>query len=214
MVDENTGAARTGPSDDDLLTAWKAGDDDAGDQLLTRHVPALRRFSRRTSADPDDFVQETLSRVLATRDRIRSGHSFRAYVLTVARHLRSELQRRSVRGAAAPQDSPSPEASPSHTLAKQQQFHLLVDVLRTLPDEHRNVLDLYYWQEVSVAEMAARLGVPQGTVKSRLFTSRGLLRRALEESTEEPEVFVDEPTGFDAWVRKISRIGPRGEDGS
>lgn len=201
VVDEKTGTAGPARTDEDLLAGWKAGDDDAGDELLTRHVPALRRFSRRTSAERDDFVQETLSRVVATRDRIRSGRNFRSYLLTVARHLRSELQRRSTRGATAPQDSPPPEAPLSHTLARQQQFDLLLNALRTLSVEHRNVLDLYYWQEVSVAEMATRLGVPRGTVKSRLFTSRGLLRRALEESTEEHDVFVDEQTGFDAWIR-------------
>lgn len=214
MVGKKTGAAGPARTDEDLLTAWKGGDDDAGDELLTRHVPVLRRFSRRASPDPEDFVQETLSRVLATRERIRSGGSFRAYLLTVARHLRSELLRRATPRTTAPQDASSPDASPSHTLAKQQQFRLLLSALETLPDEHRNVLDLYYWQELSIADMASRLGVPQGTIKSRLFTSRGLLRRALEQSTDEPEVFIDKPTGFDAWIRKIGRIGPRDEDPS
>ncbi len=60
--------------------------------------------------------------------------------------------------------------------------------------------------------MAARLGVPEGTVKSRLFSSRALLRQALERSAAEPIVVGDEPTGFDAWIRKISRVGPSHDD--
>ncbi|MGH1342372.1 MAG: RNA polymerase sigma factor [Nannocystales bacterium] len=211
MVDEKRAGARAGQTDEDLLREWRAGDQDAGDALLSRQLPALRRFSRRTPNDPDDFVQETLSRVVATRDRIRSGDRFRAYVLTIARHLLSELRRYSARGI-APSSSPAPHASPSQALAKQQQFQQLMDALRTLPEEHRNLLDLYYWQEVPILQMAARLGVPEGTVKSRLFSSRALLRQALERSAAEPIVVGDEPTGFDAWIRKISRVGPSHDD--
>ncbi|MBV1861847.1 MAG: sigma-70 family RNA polymerase sigma factor [Nannocystaceae bacterium] len=206
--DGKTGAERT---DDDLLTAWKTGNEAAGQALLSRHEPALRRFSRRTTADADDFVQETLSRVVATRDRIRSGPRFRAYILTIARNLLSELQRQQQRGL-GPSTTPAAEASPSQTLAKLRQLRLLSAALKTLAKEQQTLLQLHYWKERSVSEMAAMLNVPEGTVKSRLFASRNQLRRALEATAGGPALFDNEPTGFDAWIRKISRVGAHEED--
>ena len=65
--------------------------------------------------------------------------------------------------------------------------------LRELDTKHRVVLVLYYLHDYSVQEIADITGVPDGTVKSRLFHARKLLRRRLEQRFDTPELLVPDP---------------------
>lgn len=194
MVDD----AGEQPTDASLLAAWKGGDAQAGRVLVERCDAAVRRLARAEGLEVDDLVQETLSRVIAHRDQVRSGERFRAYVCTVARRLITEHRRRAGRSSEAPR-LPPPYASASQLLVLQQQHAQLVDAVRSLPPGQREVVELFYWHEASVQQMAVALGVPEGTVKSRLFHGRAHLRAALEQLGGASML---EDSGFDAWVRR------------
>ena len=82
----------------------------------------------------------------------------------------------------------------STLLFRRAEERALVQALQGMPVELQIVLELYYWEELSVDEVAAAVEVPPGTVKSRLFRGRQLLREALER----------DPSGL---------LGPEGADG-
>jgi RNA polymerase sigma-70 factor, ECF subfamily len=110
----------------------------------------------------------------------QSGGSARAWLFTVARHLliddwRSRQARPEVTVADPPEQ---PVADDTERAA---QAWLVADALGRLTGEHRQVLVECYYLGHSVAEASARLGVPQGTVKSRTHYALRALRLALEE---------------------------------
>jgi RNA polymerase sigma-70 factor (ECF subfamily) len=87
--------------------------------------------------------------------------------------VRREQSRRGVAAAAHPDGHP--HAAPDHDLERVR------DGLAALGPDQRNLLRSYYLESRSVAEIASELGIPEGTVKSRLHTARNQLRLRLEE---------------------------------
>lgn len=170
------------PSDTELLSAWRAGDGAAGQELMRRHIPALHRFFRFKYRGPiEDMVQRTLLRCVEARDEIRQ--SFRAYLLAVARnelygHFRADRSHAIDEvGLSALQDV---DPSPSAVLVRRQETRLLLDALRRIPLDVRLALELHYWERFTNAEIAEVLATPLGTVKTRIRRGRELLRDAIE----------------------------------
>jgi RNA polymerase sigma-70 factor (ECF subfamily) len=74
-------------SDAELLDAWRAGDQSAGDDLFQRHFDALYRFfSSKLSSGVEDAIQQTLLGCVEARDRFRGDGSFRSFLFAIARH--------------------------------------------------------------------------------------------------------------------------------
>ncbi|MEM6996540.1 MAG: sigma-70 family RNA polymerase sigma factor [Myxococcota bacterium] len=176
-----------GPDDATLLEAWRAGDGSAATELLRRHFIAVYRFftanlsASGRGADADDLTQRTFEACIKRRDAVAGD--FRGYLFGVARNqLYDEWRRR--KGGAAVQ-SPSEAAirdvrtSPSAAVARLDEQRLFIGIVETLPDEYRSVVELYFWEDRPVADIARQLGVPVGTVKSRLFRGRAMLRDGL-----------------------------------
>jgi RNA polymerase sigma factor (sigma-70 family) len=134
-----------------------------------------------------DLTQDVWLRVLRGIGRLRDGSKLRPWLFGIARRaamdrLRTQYASRivdevDVTVIAAP-DSPPPE--PEEELRTMQQE------LMRLPVIEREALTLYYLQELSMAEVAEVLGLPVGTVKSRLFRARQVLRRELEAKRSQP----------------------------
>lgn len=136
-------------------------------------------------ADADDAVQDAFLKAYAALPRFRAGAPFRPWVLRIvaneARNRRRSAGRRdglALRAAADPRPGgamgsaavPGPDA---HVIAAETRAELL-DAMRSLSDDDREVLGARYLLDLTEAETAATLGVPRGTVKSR--TSRALVR--------------------------------------
>ena len=190
-------------SDAELLEAWRAGDVDAGRTLFERHIGVLSRFFRnKIGEEREDLIQRTLLATVESRDRLRDGASFRAYLLRVARsRLYDHLAR--VRGGPSRPDPllqsvEDAGLSPSRIIAKSEQDRLLLLALRRLPLELQVALELHYWEGLTTAELAEVLEIPQGTVKTRLFRARKLLRDDLHAlAGTRPEATLDD---LDAWA--------------
>lgn len=167
-----------------LLASWSDGDDAAATALMDRCVDPLARFFRGKVGGPvDDFVQETLVRCLARRASLAPGSSFRAYMFTVARHLLFEHFRRTAKREVLDADAISLAdlaPSPSSALRRSSEQRLMQAALREIPLQSQLVLELFYWEELSVAELATVLEIPEGTVKSRLHRARAQLKAKLE----------------------------------
>jgi RNA polymerase sigma-70 factor (ECF subfamily) len=202
----------SGADDMELLEAWRAGDAVAGSALLRRHFDALFRFFRARFDDGiADLVQRTLVGAVEARDRVPAT-SFRAYLFGIAhKQLLMEFRRvSSVRVGPALNDPPaSTGASPSKILLQHEEQQLLLKALRRVPIEMQVVLQLYYWEELGTAEIAEAVGIPAGTVKSRLFRARQLVKESIASLASNPATSGSTMANFDEWARSLRAVlGP------
>ena len=153
-------------------------------------LPQLRRYARALTGDPawaDDLVQDTAERALARWKAFRPDSNLRAWLLTILRHLYIDQLR--MRREIAVDD----ESAPWRNLeAPRGEVDGLVlrDVQRALyhlPVEQREVLLLVCVEELSYQEASTALGVPIGTVMSRLSRAREHMRVLLaDDPTHKP----------------------------
>ncbi len=184
-----------------LLTRWREGDDDAGNRLVRRHFRAVFRFlSNKLTEDAADLTQQTFLALVERRDRLAEGISFRAYALGVARHLllhhlRSHYRDETVfspERMSAIRPLPDPATSPTNRIAEDEKRVIVSHALRSLPLDHQIALELYYWSEMSVAEIATVLGCTPGSVKSRLFRARRGLQDQVRRLCADPAPLLDD----------------------
>lgn len=161
----------------------------AEDQLMRalhdEHAAALWSFALHLTggdrARAEDVTQETLLRAWRHPGVLdQSQRSARAWLFTVARRIVIDERRSAAARSEIPTDQPPERAVPDDT-ERAVQGWLVADALTELSDRHRQVLALCYFQGLSVAEAAARLGVAEGTVKSRTHYALRALRLVLEE---------------------------------
>jgi RNA polymerase sigma-70 factor (ECF subfamily) len=203
------------PTDFELLDAWRAGDRAAGSTLFDRYFDGLFRFFRNKVTDgADDLVQQTFLACVQTRDRFRGDSSFRTYLFTAARSkLYDYLDHRRKEGAAVDYGVTSCAdlgISPSSIVARNEQQRLLLLALRELPIDLQIALELYYFEQIRGPELAQVLGMPEGTVRSRLRRGLDLLRGRLHELAHSPEAAVATLTDLDAWAAALREqvLGP------
>ncbi len=175
-----------------LVRRAQAGDASAYGELVTMHQGAAFRVAYLllgSAADAEDAAQEGFVRAYLALARFRAGEPFRPWLLQVvgneARNRRRALGRRAgvldrairaVRGDAAAGIAPSPE----HALLAGESHAEVRAALGHLREEERLVVECRYLLELSEAETAAALGVPAGTVKSRLHRGLARLREELD----------------------------------
>jgi len=170
----------------ELVTAWKRGDADAGESLIVQHYDAIVRFFRtKTDHGADDLVQKTFLVCAEKLETFSESVPFRAFLFGIARNVLFEHIRarsRDGRPDAALGASSILDLSPGvNTLAfARAEERLLVAALQRIPLDLQLVLELHYWEELGIDELALALGIPSGTVKSRLFRARRTLKDVIE----------------------------------
>lgn len=160
---------------------------DGNDRELIGHIQALRRYASAlvgNHADADDLVQEALKRALVYFDGSREIENLRAYLFTILHNVRIDMLKQKMRaGAQVPVDDVplvADGASQGDRLACRQ----IVEAIRHLSDEHREVLLLVGLEGMSYRETAEILGIKMGTVMSRLSRARTALREMLDLADE------------------------------
>lgn len=146
--------------------------------LLPQHVPALRRYARALTGDAasaDDLVQDCVERALTRAHMWRQPGNLRAWLFTIMHNINANEKRRSASRPrlAAIDDVPEP-ARPASQVEKLMASETLA-ALKHLSVEHRQVLLLVALEGMQYAEVAQVLGVPVGTVMSRLSRARDRL---------------------------------------
>jgi RNA polymerase sigma-70 factor (ECF subfamily) len=138
-------------------------------------------------------VQRTFLACVESHARFRAEGSFRAFVLGIARiQLLRYLQRELPRApdplelSAADVDVATRGPSPSHEIAEREERDLVVAALRSLPLALQMCLELHYWEGLRIEEVAEVVGVPVGTVKTRMHRGRAALRSALASDVLDP----------------------------
>lgn len=165
-----------------LLIRWRSGSREAGDRLLHRYVPELAGFfGRRSSAHADELVQRTLLACTQSVGQFEGRSTFRTYLFGIARNQYLMYRRAEAYARHEPVTMATlPEDGPSQLVAVRQEQVMLILALRRIEPDFSLVLRKFYWEERSVDEIAAELGIPVGTVKSRLARGRASLRAHLE----------------------------------
>jgi RNA polymerase sigma-70 factor (ECF subfamily) len=175
-------------SEDELVTAWVEGNREAAAALIELHYDAVVRFFRtKSGTSADDLVQRTFLACHEARDRYRGATSFRSFLFGVARNVLFEHIRGRVRDRREDPDFgvtslAALDPGLSTQLAQRAEHRQLILALQQLPAELQIALELYYWEELSIAELATATGVPEGTAKSRLFRARAELRDTLQRT--------------------------------
>lgn len=193
-----------------LLQAWKAGDRGAGDALLSRIVPAVRRFFRnKVGTEVDELTQQVVLDCVRSLQNFEGRSSFRTYALAVARRRLYAFYRQRAKRPGVDIDQLSIAElaeSPSSVRAREQEHIFLLQALREVPLELQIVLELHYWESLSTMEIAEVLEIPQGTVKSRLRRAREAVAvrlRSLDPCAERVENVVGH---FDAWAESLQAL--------
>jgi RNA polymerase sigma-70 factor (ECF subfamily) len=184
--------ANCAPQADDaaLMAAVRAGERDAFATLVERHKDAVVNYLTRLTADRDraeDLAQETFIR-LWRAPRYDEQGKLLPFLFRIATNLVRTEERRARRWrliaavlphAAAPAAVPAPAADPVAAMERRDLRGRLVRAIAALPMNYRVPLVLRDVEDMSYDEIAAALGCPEGTVKSRINRARTLLREQL-----------------------------------
>ncbi|HXZ17549.1 MAG TPA: sigma-70 family RNA polymerase sigma factor [Roseiarcus sp.] len=169
---------------DEVLIGRIAGGDRIAMQVLYgRHHVRLYRFILRlvrNEATAEDLMSEVFLDVWRQAGRFEGRAAASTWLMAMARFKAlSALRRRpeaELEEAAAIAD---PADDPGTALLKKDKGALLRECLEALSAEHREIVDLVYYHEIPVAAAAAILGIPEGTVKTRMFHARKRLAEML-----------------------------------
>jgi RNA polymerase sigma-70 factor, ECF subfamily len=179
-------AAREIASDEVLIRRIAGGDQLAMQTLFVRHRVALYRWLLRLVGD-EALAEDLLSNVFldvwrhAANFEVRSSVS--TWLLAIARHKAMSALRRRTNDplddeimAEIPDNADSAEV----ILQKQDDIAVRRQCLTQLSPAHREIIDLVYYHEKSIAEVAEIIGAPQNTVKTRMFYARKRVTELLE----------------------------------
>ena len=160
------------------------------DELIARWHPGVWRYARRMAGSDDaadDAAQEVWLRVVRGLPRLEDPSRIRAWIFGIARRvLMDRLRARYSAPALADVELDALEGSVTDDTDLRARIDDMESALVALPVVERDVLALFYLDELSLAEVASIAAVPIGTVKSRLFRARNLLRAALEPARRNP----------------------------
>ena len=173
-------------ADSALMLAARDGDDRAFEALVSRHQRPLMNFFRRLGVnnnDAEDLAQQTFIKIYRNKGTYRPSAKFTTWLYLVARQIRIDEIRAAARREkirlAVKAEVEAEEAMPRHA----PQFGLRDDLqsaLDRLDEAHRAVVVLGMVQELPYQEVAEILGIPVGTVKSRMFNALKQLREYLD----------------------------------
>jgi RNA polymerase sigma-70 factor (ECF subfamily) len=175
-----------------LLRAAQAGDAEALDALLRRHLPHVHRFGMKMCRDREDaqeVLQETLFAAARGLRGFRGASSLSTWLFAIARSFCIKKRRRSafapevisLDSEASPRagDSPDGAPDPERRLAGIELVAELTSAIASLPPAHREALILSEVDGLSPAEAAAATAVSVAALKSRLHRARAEVRRRL-----------------------------------
>ena len=194
-------------SDEQLLENYRKGEGEAFECLIRRYERELYNFLLRflgKSAWAEDVFQETFLQVHLSVGAFDTGRRFRPWLYTIAANkardlLRKQARRPTVQLTAAA-DSDNDDASlwdsllrdedtPDRIMDRHQQRDKVREIVAEMPEAYREILILAYFKQLAYKEMAEVLGIPLGTVKSRLHSAVASFaqryRREVEESLVE-----------------------------
>jgi len=175
--------------DDELLVIrCQLGERRAFDALIARWAAPIAAYARRVSQDEEaaaELTQDIWMRVFRGIDRLREAQRFRSWLFGIAHRAFADTLRK--RYAALPAaEGDLDQVADEGALADHADLDRVERGLARIPPIEREILTLFYLQELSIEEAAEALSIAPGTVKSRLHRARRLLRLEFEKEGETP----------------------------
>ena len=175
-------------SDEVLITRIASGDRLAMQVLFARHHVKVYRFVLRLVSNPttaEDLISEVFLDVWRQASRFEARSQVSTWLLAIARfkalsalRKRPEEELDDEKAAAIEDTADDPEV----TAQKKDKSEVLRNCLAELSPDHREIIDLVYYHEKSVEEVAEIVGIPEATVKTRMFYARKKLAELLKNS--------------------------------
>jgi len=160
-----------------LIARIRTGDTSSLERLVDKYIPQLTgffRYLRVPDAMVEDMVQETFERVLRKLETYDQEKKFSAWLLTIGRNLYFDECRRQNRHKERQSDVSTPyHATPEEEVVVR---HSASELLQTLNDQERFLVDLRIFQGLAFAEIAELTGENETTLRSRFFRLMGRLR--------------------------------------
>jgi RNA polymerase sigma-70 factor (ECF subfamily) len=177
------------PAEAELVSRARRGDADAYAVLVAAHQEMTYRTAYLVlgnAAEAQDAAQEAFVRAYRALDRFRDHEPFRPWLLRIAVNAARNRRRSAARrhglelrvGASLSRDAVAPSAEASVLAAERQRA--LIDAVNKLSTDDRLVIGARYFLDLAEAEIATLLGIPRGTVKSRLSRARARLAVRLD----------------------------------
>ena len=176
-------------ADEEILAAIARGDHSALGALYDRFGRVAYGLAFRILKDQalaEDAVQEAFLAVWRSAESYKSERAKPStWVLTVVHRRAVDLVRREQRRRGEPlETAPEPASDPvdAESLIHDERRTAVQSALRELPEDQRRALELAYYGGLTQSQLATRLGVPIGTIKSRMFAGLGRMRELLVEA--------------------------------
>jgi RNA polymerase sigma-70 factor (ECF subfamily) len=170
------------------------GERAAIDEVYRTHYNMLRGFAQRLVGDAqtaEDIVHDVFVALPGAIRRFRGESSLGTYLCAIAlrrsyRHARSASRRRAAMGRLADEPMHATAAAPDSALGRKQLAAVLYEMLDRLPRNQRIAFAMCEIEQLSAAEAAAIVDVPEATVRTRLFHARRKLRDLLSKQEAHP----------------------------
>ena len=179
-------SANPATSDEVLIGRIANGDRLAMQVLFARHHVRVFRFVLRlvrNEATAEDLISEVFLDVWRQAGKFEGRSAVSTWLLSIARFKALSVLRRkpeSELDEEAAEAIEDPSDTPDVTLEKKQKADIIRKCLGGLSNEHREIVDLVYYHEKSVEEVAEIVGIPEATVKTRMFYARKKLAELLK----------------------------------
>lgn len=170
---------------------------DEFEQFVLKFGKDILRFCRMTAGDAengDELYQDTMLKLLEKRNRLDSTQNTKSYALSTSIYLwKNKKKKYANRMRLVPTDSMEEmsdegyeisghdkEASPEHIVLQQNEVDMIQGLVASLPEKYRIPIYLYYSADMQINELSEILGLPEGTVKSRMRKAKKQLKEKLE----------------------------------
>lgn len=214
----------TAPTDEELLREYLSGDLSAFELLVRRHAPELHQFAMRFTSDSvaaEDVVQETLLQIHNSAESFDPTKRFKPWLFTIAANKARDYLRRRTRRREVPFEAQisgesdstrrfiellsGDEDIPEDDLLADEKRRIVRELVERMPDKLKDVLILAYFHKFSYQDIGEVLGIPLGTVKSRLHAAvvwfadnyKDLLKQRIGEGDDETETAKKSPRKSD-----------------
>jgi RNA polymerase sigma-70 factor (ECF subfamily) len=166
-----------------LMTRYAGGDDKAFEDLYDALAPEVRRLLKRRLRNPsrvDDAAQKTFLKVHVARGSYRPGSPVRPWILTIARNVAfDQLRKKSSSEQSLSEEVALRLPDPSDAVEERFALRDLQRALEALPQDKRDVVELHKIEGLSMAQVAARVGINEGTARVRAHRGYKALRQLL-----------------------------------
>lgn len=170
---------------------------DEFERFVLKFGKDILRFCRMTAGDAengDELYQDTMLKLLEKKQRLNAAQNAKSYALSVSIYLwKNKKKKYANRMRLVPVDSMDgmdnagyqmadheEEASPEHIVLQQNEADMIQGFVASLPEKYRIPIYLYYSADMQINEIAEILGLPEGTVKSRMRKAKKQLKEKLE----------------------------------